>query len=92
MARKKRKYTRRVPAVAAASAVSAFEAQEGGDHYKSMNLQPMFYILMNDLGAIEGRVTEYMARWRKKGGIGDLKKARHLLDLAIEFYSSQTKA
>jgi len=69
---------------------SAFDTQEGGDHYKTMALQPLQYILTNDLPYVEGRVTEYMARWRNKGGLMDLKKARHLIDLAIEFHTMQT--
>lgn len=68
--------------------LAALDIQVGGDHYTTMKSQPIDYILKNDLGYVEGRVTEYMARWRKKGGIADLHKARHLLDLAIEHYEA----
>lgn len=82
--RAKRKYTRRTPTV-----TSPLDIQVAGDHYRNMQSQPISYILENDLGYVEGRVTEYMARWRKKGGPLDLQKARHLLDIAIEHYEKK---
>lgn len=77
--RRKRKYNKRQ--------LTAFSQQEGGDHYTNMSPQPMEFILGNDIHYTEGRVIEYMARWRVKGGVSDLKKARHLLDLLIEHRS-----
>jgi len=62
---------------------SPFHDQVGGDHYKDMAIQPIEYILANGLGYGEGAVIKYVSRWRKKGGIEDLKKARHFLDLLI---------
>lgn len=59
--------------------------QVGGDHYKSMAIQPVDYILANNLGFIEGCVVKYVSRWKAKGGVEDLKKARHFLDLLIEY-------
>jgi hypothetical protein len=38
------------------------------------------------LGYLEGCSTKYVARWRKKGGLGDLHKAMHYLDKLIETY------
>ncbi len=63
---------------------SALERQVGGDHYKSMAIQPIEFIAANDLGFCEGNVIKYVCRWRSKGGIKDLEKARHYLDLLIE--------
>lgn len=64
--------------------MSAINEQIGGDHYKKMKIQPVEYILANDIGFIEGSVIKYVSRWRNKNGLEDLKKARHLLDLFIE--------
>jgi hypothetical protein len=64
--------------------VSAFDTQEGGNHYKTMAIQPTEYCHRNRLGFIEGCVVKYVSRWRNKNGIEDLKKARHFLDLLIE--------
>ena len=58
--------------------------QVGGDHYRKMAIQPIEYILANDLGFVEGTVVKYVSRWKEKGGIEDLEKARHLLAMLIE--------
>ena len=49
-----------------------------------MAIQPAEYILTNKIGYAEGNVIKYVSRWRSKGGIEDLRKARHYLDLLIE--------
>lgn len=66
------------------AAVSSLDTQEGGSHYKSMNIQPVEYIHANGLGYCEGAIIKYVSRWRNKNGIEDLKKARHFIDLLIE--------
>ena len=62
----------------------ALAVQEGGSHYKGMKIQPVEYIHANGIGYFEGNVVKYVSRWRAKGGLQDLKKARHYLDLLIE--------
>lgn len=63
---------------------AALDVQVGGSHYKTMAIQPVEYSHRNGLGFIEGSVVKYVSRWRSKGGVEDLKKARHFLDLLIE--------
>jgi hypothetical protein len=58
--------------------------QHGGTHYKDKTMQPWDYIAANGLGYFEGNVVKYVSRWRDKGGIEDLRKARHYLDKLIE--------
>jgi hypothetical protein len=58
--------------------------QVGGSHYASMAIQPFEYIHANGIGFAEGCVIKYVSRWKAKGGIEDLKKAKHFLDLLIE--------
>jgi hypothetical protein len=58
--------------------------QVGGNHYTDCAIQPIDYITKNGLGFCEGNVVKYITRWRKKGGVEDLKKARHYIDLLIE--------
>ena len=60
------------------------DTQVGGDHYKKMNIQPIDFILANDLGFCEGNIVKYICRWRSKGGIEDLKKIKHYVGLIIE--------
>lgn len=62
----------------------ALDVQEGGDHYKTKGIQPIEYIFANEIGFAEGNVIKYVSRWKDKGGVEDLKKARHYLDLLIE--------
>lgn len=58
--------------------------QEGGSHYKDMKIQPIEYIHANGIPFAEGCAIKYLTRWRAKGGVEDLKKARHFIDLLIE--------
>lgn len=62
----------------------ALGVQVGGSHYKELAIQPIEYIHKNGIGFAEGSVIKYVSRWRSKGGVEDLKKARHFLDLLIE--------
>lgn len=62
----------------------AFRRQEGGEHYKDQAIQPVEYIHANGIGYFEGNVIKYVTRWRQKGGIEDLKKAQHYLEMLIE--------
>jgi|TARA_B110000977_G_C10638616_1_gene323140 hypothetical protein len=59
------------------------DIQIGGSHYKDLEIQPIDYILGNSLGYAEGNVVKYVSRWRDKGGIEDLRKAKHYIDFLI---------
>ena len=63
---------------------NALEKQEGGNHYKDYSIQPIEYIHANNIPFAEGCAIKYLTRWRDKGGIKDLEKARHFLDLLID--------
>lgn len=67
--------------------MSALEVQVAGDHYKKQAIQPVEYIHANGIGFFEGNVIKYVTRWRDKGGIKDLEKAKHYIDLLIELES-----
>ena len=58
--------------------------QVGGTHYKEKKLQPWDAIAAWDCGFLDGNVIKYVVRYRSKGGVEDLKKARHNLDKLIE--------
>lgn len=64
--------------------MEANEVQVGGDHYKRKRIQPWDAIVDWKMGFLDGNVVKYIARWKEKGGIEDLKKARHYLDKLIE--------
>lgn len=63
---------------------NALDVQVAGSHYKDMAIQPVQFIHANGIGYFEGNVIKYVSRWRNKGGIADLEKARHYIDLLIE--------
>jgi hypothetical protein len=63
---------------------SADQVQVGGNHYKDLPVQPWNFILPNALPWGEGEIVKYVSRWRRKGGVEDLRKARHLIDKLIE--------
>ena len=67
----------------------ANENQVSGTHYKDRDIQPWDYIAANGLGYFEGNVVKYVSRWRHKGGVEDLKKARHYLDKLIELLEAK---
>lgn len=64
--------------------MSALEVQVAGSHYKDKVIQPVEYIHANRIGFFEGNVIKYVTRWRSKGGIADLNKAKHYIELLIE--------
>ena len=66
---------------------SALDVQIGGGHYKSYAIQPVEFIHKNKIPYIEGCAIKYLCRWREKGGIEDLKKVKHYIDLLIEMES-----
>lgn len=61
------------------------DVQIGGDHYKSMAIQPMEYSMANKLDACQHTIIKYVTRFRDKGGVQDLEKAKHCIDLLIHF-------
>lgn len=66
--------------------MNANERQVGGDHYKVPPGIPEHWdiVVQNKLDYFQGQITKYVMRWKNKGGIRDLEKARHFLDKYIE--------
>jgi hypothetical protein len=69
--------------------MSANDMQVGGEHYQNKAVQPWdaMQAWMTDeqfKGFLWGNVIKYIARWQDKGGIEDLRKARHYMDKLIE--------
>lgn len=68
---------------------NALNVQVDGDHYKSLKIQPVEFIHANNIPYLEGNVIKYVSRWRSKGGVKDLEKAKHYIDLLIELEGKQ---
>jgi hypothetical protein len=62
----------------------ASRKQVGGDHYKGMAIQPVEFIVANDLPYCEANAVKYICRHGLKGGIQDIDKAIHYLELLKE--------
>ena len=55
-------------------------------HYDQVGfgIQPLQYILANELDFLEGNIIKYVSRYPHKGGVNDLLKARTYLEKLIE--------
>ena len=58
--------------------------QVGGDHYKKMVVQPAEFINKNKLLFAEGNAIKYICRHSTKGGVQDIDKAIHYLEMVKE--------
>lgn len=68
---------------------SPLETQIGGDHYTKLAIQPMQYSMKNGLDPLQHTIVKYVTRFRDKAGIEDLEKAKHCIDMLIEFERSK---
>jgi len=62
----------------------ATERQVGGTHYNDMPIQPIEFVIKNNLGFCEGNAVKYICRHASKGGLQDLDKAIHYIELLKE--------
>lgn len=61
---------------------SALEDQVGGDHYKTLAIQPMTYSMANNLNACQHTAIKYITRAYLKGDFEEqVDKAIHTLQL-----------
>jgi hypothetical protein len=64
--------------------MSATDRQVGGDHYSRMAIQPAEFIHKNGIGYLAGCSIKYLCRYQRKGGLQDLEKAAHYIEMLIE--------
>lgn len=62
----------------------ALDVQVGGDHYKKYAIQPVEYAMLNNLNYCQANAIKYTTRYKDKGGIEDLRKAIHNIEILIE--------
>ena len=67
---------------------SANLRQIGGQHYKTQ-IEHWDYVLVNDIPYLEAQIIKYLTRWRKKGGMQDVLKAKHFLDKLIGYETAK---
>ena len=64
----------------------ALDKQVDGDHYKKMKLQPIEFIVANQIPYREANVIKYTCRHASKNGKKDIEKAIHYLQMILEDY------
>lgn len=68
--------------------------QVGGSHYKNLGIQPIEYILSNNIGYLLGNVIKYVTR--DKGDtnkkIEDLEKAQHYISIQIAHLKTKNES
>ena len=64
--------------------MKSLKKQIGGNHYKKYKIQPIEFILKNNIGFCEANIIKYVLRFKEKGGVQDLEKAKHYIELLID--------
>ena len=68
---------------------TANATQVAGTHYKTQAIQTWDYIAANNIGYLEGNAIKYLSRWKSKGGVNDLLKAKHYIEKLIEIEAAK---
>jgi hypothetical protein len=69
--------------------MSAKDYQVAGDHYSKLPIQPIDYIIANDLPFCEGNIVKYVTRHRDKGGREDIEKVIQYAEFLLEQYDRE---
>ena len=64
--------------------MKSLKKQIGGRHYQDFVIQPAEFINKNKLLFAEGNAIKYICRHSQKGGIQDIDKAIHYLEMVKE--------
>lgn len=62
----------------------ALAVQAGGDHYRKHKIQPIEFIVANNIPHPESCVIKYMCRHADKNGAEDIRKAIHYCQLILQ--------
>jgi endonuclease III-like uncharacterized protein len=60
------------------------------DHY-NMQIQPIMFIVKNNIPFREANIIKYVCRHRDKDGIDDLLKAQHYLQMLIDEWEAENE-
>ena len=66
--------------------MSSKNHQVAGEHYKKRAIQPIEYIIANELPFCEGNIIKYVTRHRDKGGREDIEKLIQYAQFLLEEY------
>ena len=65
--------------------IPSLQHQEAGIHYKGAAIEPIEFCYYNNLGPVESYIIKHIFRHKAKDGLEDLLKAKHYLQMLIEF-------
>lgn len=71
--------------------MKATDTQVSGNHYKKYKIQPVEFIVENNIPFLEANVIKYVLRHKDKNGIDDLLKAKHYIDIIIQYNYNESK-
>ena len=66
----------------------SLNTQVGGNHYQKLAIQPIEFIVKNNIPFLEANIIKYVVRHKDKNGLEDLNKAKHYLEMLIENYDT----
>lgn len=69
----------------------ALDHQEGGNHYKKWPMQPIQFSMLNHYDPCAHDILKYVVRYKDKGGLTDLRKALHYIDLRYQLLQQSDK-
>lgn len=64
--------------------MNALESQVGGDHYRTLAIQPIEFIEANKLPFLEGCIIKRACRHASKNGAEDIRKIIHEAKLILQ--------
>ncbi len=64
--------------------------QVGGDHYRTA-YQHWDLVEDHGIGYLEGCASKYVTRWRRRGGVSDLRKARHYIEKTHDLHAKRLR-
>ena len=53
-------------------------------HYSKYKIEPITFILANDLDFAQGNIIKYVLRYKDKNGLEDLQKAKQNIEFLIK--------
>jgi len=63
----------------------AWNSQKDGTHYKTQSIQPMEYTMANNFNSLQHSIIKYISRYKNKNGVADLEKAKHCIQMLIDW-------
>ena len=69
--------------------MKSYKKQVGGSHYKNYKIQPVEFIIKNNIGFVEGNIIKYVLRFKENFCAVDLEKAKHYIELLIDSTKSR---